>query len=132
MAVRAQSAEVQALLEDSAYTVTLFITQANIVVNELLAPGGTSALSEDRLGLIETYTAAHFATLVREKGGLAQDKMGDAEQRYHNIYKAGFSATRFGQQALFLDTTGKLSAQDISVQKPTLSALFSCVNTAET
>ena len=129
MTVRAIETEVQDMLDDSTHTfsVTLFIAQANVVVNELLAPSGSSVLSDDRLKLIETYIAAHFATLVRERGGMQEDKLGDALQRYHNIYKAGFSSTRFGQQALFLDTTGKLAAIDAGVQSPNLPALFETV-----
>ena len=129
MALRANEEDVQILLEDSAYDCTLFISQANIVVDEFLAPGGVSSLSADRLKLIETYVAAHFAALVRERGSLQEDKIGEAQQRYHNTYSAGFNSTRFGQQAMFFDTTGILRTQAAKSEKPGLSAEFSVVTT---
>jgi hypothetical protein len=107
MAVRATEPEVRQLADlpfDA--SVALFIAQANLLVDEELA--GTS-LSANRLALIETYLAAHFAVLAIEKGSLASTEMGDAKDRMHNVYGKGFYATRFGQQAMMFDTTGKLT-----------------------
>lgn len=128
MAIRATVADVRILLDDSTATVDLFISQANIVVDELLAPGGSSSLSNERLALIETYIATHFATLVREKGAIQESQIGESKERYHNIYAAGFKATRYGQQAILFDTTGVLAKASDLVDNPGIrSALFTTV-----
>jgi len=125
MAVRAVSAEVQQMLDNTTDSVDLFIAQANLVVNELLLSKG---LSDDRLGLIETYLAAHFAVLSKEKGPLRRQRIGEAEEDYHQIYSAGFGATRLGQQAIMFDTSQTLAAQSDLASNPGIrSALFTVV-----
>jgi hypothetical protein len=107
MTVRALEADVRQLADlPSSVSVTLFVTQANLLVDEELAD---TALSANRLALIETYLAAHFAALTVEKGSLASTEIGDAKDRMHDVYGKGFYATRFGQQAMMFDTTGKLT-----------------------
>lgn len=107
MAIRALDTAVRQLADlPSSASVTLFITQANLLVEEELVG---SSLSEERLALVETYLAAHFAALTNEKGSLASTELGDAKDRMHNVYGKGFYATRFGQQAMMFDSTGKLT-----------------------
>ena len=105
-----------------------FIEVANLLVNEELASSG---LSEDRKTQIELYLAAHFAVITLEKGGLTSKKIGDAEETYQafnarNISVVGLSATRFGQQAILLDSSGKLGALS---SKP-VKAQFKVISTA--
>ena len=74
MTLRAQESEVRNLTGVVAATpVTLYITQANLLVNEELL---TQGYSEGRLGLIETYLAAHFCILANERGSLASTSIG--------------------------------------------------------
>lgn len=88
---------------------TTFIQTATLVVTEEL---GSSGLSKDRLTQIELYLAAHLTVISLEKGGLTRQKIGDSEDFYQlwTNLSTGFNATRFGQQAVMLDTTGTLQA----------------------
>jgi hypothetical protein len=102
-----------------------YIETAHMLVNEELLGKG---LSEARLREIEKYLAAHFAVVSYEKGGLIRQKVGEAEEEYQATNRTttpilGLTATRYGQQAVLLDTTGTLGA--IS-QKP-VKALFRVV-----
>ena len=71
---------------------------------------GTS-LSTGALKSIELYLSAHFALITQERGGLTRQKVGDSEDFYQlwTSTKVGLMATRFGQQAVMLDTTGTLA-----------------------
>lgn len=110
MANRVTATEVRSIanIEDSSYDVTLFIEQANLLVEEeLLATG----LSEQRLRVIELNLAAHFAILSYEHGGLLSQEVGESKETYKGAnadINQRFSTTRFGQQALALDTSGTL------------------------
>jgi hypothetical protein len=89
--------------------VSPFIDVAHVLVTEELAASG---LSDSRKAQIEKYLAAHFALVTLERGGLSRQKIGDAEDYYQiwNNREQSLSATRFGQQALILDTTGTLAS----------------------
>lgn len=100
---------------------------ANVIVQEYLLDSGQS---EALLTQIELYLASHFLTLSNEKGPLSSEKIGEAEDRYHNIYDAGFNATRFGQQAIMLDSSGVLEGMASAAIKPALTALFTTVGSA--
>ncbi len=83
------------------------ISNANLLVNEEL---GTSDLTEARKKLIELYLAAHFFVLTSEQGGLVKEQVGEASRSYNMLTQnRGFGFTRFGQQAMALDSTGTLS-----------------------
>jgi len=86
---------------------TNFIDTANLFVDTHLASAGhTDAI----LAKIELYLAAHYVALTEEQGGLTRSKLGDADESFANIYGQGLKATRFGQQALAIDTTGILNS----------------------
>ncbi len=89
--------------------VELFITTATLLVTEVLSDAGHST---DRLEQITLYLAAHYLTLSAEGGGLRRAKLGDADESYvvPDGSFFGIQSTRFGQQALSLDTTGLLAA----------------------
>lgn len=109
---RVTEAEVRSLLEPYADAVdmTLSIGQATMLVDEELVGKG---LSEDRLKYIELNLAAHFATLIVERGGFTYQKSLSAEEGYNRPKDySKLSSTRFGQAALSLDTSGALSALD--------------------
>lgn len=95
--------------------VQIFIASANVAVDSLL---GSTTLSEPTLKLIETFLAAHFYTLANERGALAAETVGDSTERYHNTYSKGFGSTRYGQQAMVLDTTGTLSSESAKADSP--------------
>ena len=107
---RATDADINALMDTTGEVYTSFIATANLIVNEDLETSGEYTTS--RLTEIEKYLAAHFATIAKERGGLRRDSMGDAAQSYQDISPkfAGLMSTRFGQQAVALDTTGILSS----------------------
>lgn len=116
MAERATAVDVRALLGvDASVDVAFFVTTANTVVDELLLSSG---LTEATLKLIETFLAAHFYVLTNEGGARASETIGDATERYHNTYTKGFGSTRFGQQALVLDTTGTLAEESAKADSP--------------
>ncbi len=107
---------------------TPFITSAHVLVSELLA---TSGLSNDRLKLIETYLAAHFALQTYERGGIIKQKSDDSEDVYAAWTagaKEGFAVTRFGQQAMTLDTSGKLAAASTGKLKAKFRVVSTPVN----
>lgn len=109
-----------------------FIDAANLLVNEELSASG---LSDDRKKIIELYLAAHFTTITLEKGGLLRKKIGDAEEEYQafnsrNIQVLGLTATRFGQQALLLDTSGKLGALSAKPVKAQFKVVSTVPNSA--
>lgn len=86
-----------------------FIASANLLVNEELASAGLSAA---RLTQIELYLSAHFAIITLEKGGLTRQKIGESEDFFQTWTNTavGLNATRYGQQATTMDTSGKLAA----------------------
>lgn len=94
----------------------VFIEAADLLITEELA---TSGLSEARLKLIEVYIASHFAVQSFESGGHSLVRTGEGEERYRTIdQKAlGLSSSRYGQQAIMLDTTGRLGAISTSAMK---------------
>lgn len=86
-----------------------FIDTATLIVDEELVIV-TPAFSEARLKQIELYLAAHFATMSFEAGGLVRKKIDDVEEEYQELSEGlkGLERTRFGQQVILLDSSGKL------------------------
>jgi hypothetical protein len=88
------------------------ITDASLIVDEVLADCG---MTPGRLALIEKYLAAHFHVMATENGGIIREKVGESEVSYVGANSRagsseGLKASRFGQQAIALDTCGKLLA----------------------
>lgn len=122
MAIRVAAQEVLDLIEtslDEQVILNSMITTASLIVDEQLV-GITPVISTGMLKQIELYLATHFVALVEEKGSLKGESFGDAKVFLADVYKAGFSATRFGQVAITLDTSGKLAA----ISAPQLKAEF--------
>lgn len=90
-----------------------FLADANLIITEDLAGKGLSAA---RLKTIEKYVAAHFSLMLTERGGLTSSRQGDSQDNYTSMSAlgnkaiAGFQLTRYGQQAILLDTSGTLAA----------------------
>ena len=107
-------------LSDETVTSNMIDT-ANVFVNTHLVPAaGHSSLILEK---IELYLAAHFVALTEEQGGITRSKLGDADESFANVYEAGFKSTRFGQQALALDTSGIL----VRIAQTNLKAEFRVV-----
>ncbi len=92
---------------DADVDVRPFIDVANTIVTEELQG---KELSSQRMKLVELYLAAHFAQLSIVGGDRRLVKIGDATEMYDfgEVSGEGLSATRFGRQAIALDTTGSL------------------------
>lgn len=93
-----------------------FVDMGNLIVAEDLADTNLTLARKD---LIASYLAAHFLAITdsqtQEGGGggasLKSQKLGEASETYAvptNEY--GFLTSMYGQQALALDTSGKLAA----------------------
>lgn len=120
MAARVTAGQVKEVIEtslsDSVVTASM-INTANLYVDTHLLDVGHSA---GILGRIELYLAAHIVALTEERGSLKGGKFGDASEFLADVYSAGFRATRFGQFALSLDTSGTLAR----LGQPLLKAEF--------
>lgn len=108
MAFRVTHDEVNDIFETSTDT-TPFIRTANLLVSEQLVGKG---LSDARLREIELWLSAHYAAVSLEKGGLRTKVIGDARETYALQTGAGLGMTRYGQQAVAMDTTGLLRTLD--------------------
>jgi hypothetical protein len=124
---RVTSAEVLQATGETAGDPNLFIQIASHIVTEELG-GLDPAHSEYTLKCIELYLAAHYFFLARREGPLAAQSVDEASERYHDIYGPGLHATRFGQQALSFDSSGRLAEWAARAsEKVKLPALFTVV-----
>jgi hypothetical protein len=113
---RNTEAELLAIVEvPSSASLATFLDTASLLVVENLESAG---MTEARLKLIELYLAAHFVTLTYEGGGLVGKKIGDTTEWYQKVSldAQGFRSSRFGQQALALDSSGVLTG--LTTAKP--------------
>ena len=111
--------EVTAIVDTERH-VTPFIDVASLIVDENLSGKGLTAA---RLIQIELYLAAHFTAVTEEHGSLVSSEGGDAKDTYFTRELGkGLAMTRYGQQALALDTSGTLSG--INSLSGSLSAQF--------
>lgn len=108
---RASATEVKGIITTSMDDprVDNFITTANAVVNQHLTGEN---LSDDLLALIERWLAAHF--LAIDEARVTQEDADGVSRRYEGTVGTGLNATRFGQQVILLDPTGKLLALETS------------------
>lgn len=126
MTARIQSEDLRKIIPSDALAagedLSSYIQSAHLFVKEELISTG---LSEDRLTQIELYLAAHFAIITLEKGGLTRQKIGESEDFFQGWTNTsvGLNATRYGQQAVMLDTSGNLAA----LARGTLRAKFSVI-----
>ncbi len=109
MAIRTTVRDVRELVPNGAEDNVIlnnYIVTANAIVDTYLLTAGLSAAI---LIEIEKYLAAHFTAIFEEKGGLVKVEIDDATDEYADIYSAGYNSTRFGQQAIVLDSSGTLA-----------------------
>src|SRR3972149_1678004 len=120
--------DIAGLPNEAVLAIAAAIPVSATLVDENLVGQG---ISEATLKSIELFLSAHFATLAWANGPLASVKIGEAAERYHDIYKGGFSSTRFGQQALLLDKSGKLAAMSASATNPMRQAEFTVIGSPD-
>lgn len=91
-----------------------FIVMANQSTTEFCASAVTDdgrPYGDDRLALIETWLAAHYATLAIQRQALSETA-GEVSETFEGALKgdlnAGFLGTRFGAAAISMDTAGGL------------------------
>lgn len=109
MAVRTNASDVKTIIQTtlSDSEVDRFIQTANRYVDDRL---GSSGLSSEILEEIELYLSAHFLAMREEYGGLDRQTLGDGTDSYKGTAGTNLGWTRYGQQAMALDSTGKLRA----------------------
>lgn len=82
-----------------------FIGTANIIVTNTL---GDSDLTVTTLTEIEKWISAHLTIAMDPEESLESKKVGKATSKYTGEFAMGLQATRYGQMAIALDTTGTL------------------------
>lgn len=112
-----------AAVADTPLDCSIYLTTAQAVFNDTLLDKGLSTGLSDAIIL---YLGAHFAILTTESGGLRRSKLSEADETYRipGEKDVGLAFTRFGQQAMMLDTTGTLAG--LSTNKG-VKALFEVV-----
>jgi len=91
-------------LSDS--VVEAFINDASNLIDELFED--ETGVSDELLASIEKWVAAHFVAIRDQRP--KSEKVGDASITYHGTSGKGLEFTPYGQQALLLDTTGRLKS----------------------
>ena len=109
---RVSAAEVTALITtsiDDDIILSNMIDTANVFIDTHLVPA--AGHPDSILNKIELYLSTHFVAVSEEIGAVKFSKVGDSSDAYDvSNLGEGFSSTRFGQQALALDTSGILAS----------------------
>ena len=92
-----------------------FITSANELVTEVCAAPGV--YSSGRLELIERWLAAHFYHILDPQA--SQETVGAIQATLDTKTDLGLNVTKYGQQAMRLDTGGYLAAMDNAMKTVT-------------
>ena len=90
-------------------SVDSFVELAELVVSEDVTPFVNPAYSSDRTWMITKYLAAHYIAVTTERGAVSQGVIGDARESQRITVHEGLGMTRFGQTAMALDTSGRLT-----------------------
>jgi hypothetical protein len=121
MAVRTDDALVGGIVElDEDITVTPFITAANLLVNRICVPakdadGDPYYTDEEELTIIETWLAAHFYCVRDARTQF--EGVGPLMTRFQTQVDLNLNVTEYGQQAMLLDTSGKLAEFNRTLEK---------------
>ena len=107
------AADVRAVIGPSApaddAALTIFISQAEILWNNV-SGGDNCGNTDDAVASIKCMLAAHFWVLTYERGGIREQDIGNSRVEFatgsYNVTQ--LRLTRFGQQALLFDKSGKL------------------------
>lgn len=85
--------------------VGIFINQANLFVTNTFS--GDTTISDDVLKEIERNIAAHFLHALDPRE--TEKAVSKARSKYSGSFGMRLDSTTYGQNAMLLDTTGKLS-----------------------
>lgn len=114
---RTTSDAVAAIIEvDASIPLAPFIETASSLVEEICAPADIGYTSE-RLELIERWLSAHFYAIRDPR--TTNEKAGPVAATYESKVALHLDLTRYGQQAMLLDTNGGLAELNEEMQKPT-------------
>lgn len=80
-------------------------------------------LTKVRLFEVIRWLSAHFLAMKEERGALRQSETGSSEERYGGTMTQGLNLTRYGQQAILIDTTGILAAMALPKPKARLTVV---------
>ena len=107
MTVRTTATEVKDVITTSLTDVQVdtFISTANVMVNAHLSGSG---LGEGLLTEIEKYITAHLIAMTKDQKPMEVEIDG-VKEKYQGKTGMNLQATFFGQIAVALDSTGKLS-----------------------
>lgn len=106
MAVRVTATEVREIIEiDPDLDIDSFILAANLMVTAICTD---SSLLDTQLKEIERWLSAHLIA-IREPRAMSR-KAGPFSESYATKLALGLKVTRYGQQALIMDTSGALEA----------------------
>jgi len=110
MAARVTATEVKAIIEtsESDSAIAPQIAIATLLVDEIAAADSTVLAA--RLKEIERWVAAHFIASSLDPRAKSEGVKGITET-IEGSFGMGFEMTRYGQQALILDSTGTLRAK---------------------
>lgn len=94
--------------KDDATITLIAITPADLIVTENLS---AASLSANRKVSVELYLAAHFLALTENAERIQQRSLGGRSfsETFENKIDFDLRLTRFGQQAILLDTSGILA-----------------------
>jgi len=102
---RVTPAEVEAIIQyDDTIELDPFIEVANQLVTELCTD---SDYDDERLTEIERWLSAHFYHIDDQQ--VANEKAGDVAVSYQYKVELALNVTKYGQQAMVLDTAGNLA-----------------------
>ena len=78
--------------------------------------GGNCGNTDDAVDMIKCFLAAHFWVVTNERGGIREQDIGNSRTEFatgsYNV--TNLQLTRFGQQAIAFDKSGKLKQSDSS------------------
>lgn len=96
-----------------------FIATASMLVDKVVAtaknPDGTDYYSTDDLELIERWLSGHFYT-VRDPTAV-YESVSSLGTKFDSQVDLNLNLTRYGQQAMLLDTAGGLASTNRSLNK---------------
>ncbi len=110
--------EVKVIIDTDLTDLTPFIAAAHIIVSEDLKNKG---FTNRRLTEIERWLAAHFVAMREDGARLTGKEVGDAQYTFGGELGEDLKFTRYGQQALVLDTSGTLAAKGMVTSRLTVN-----------
>jgi hypothetical protein len=118
MAIRTNAKAVKLIIATSLTELEVipYITDANVMVNSVLADEG---LSDSLLATIEKWLAAHFIAMTKSRQPQYK-KIGDGAESYPKL-GMDLRTTTYGQTALAFDTSGRLG--NLGKKRATIEAI---------